>query len=433
MFNPVRSRFSLAVGALFAVAALPASAGPSVEDSLALSMSKGVRDRMFWNLSVISTKTKTKSEQPRDLTPEIVRISDLIDMKDQLAEDLLARTGVDARLSTNPVNLTGGGAAAVNVRNALQTEQDFIDYYKIKYYGEPGAPGLTGIGLLDAALVEDYGFESGAGYLTTPQGIRAKAGNPSSTVAMSVGYYLNDAHNWAVEALVLGAPVRATIQGAGTNDAGAPNQLAGRDIIKTKMLPPIVKFGYYFGDRSWWARPYVGVGAMYTIFFDTKTTSYFDQYNGGTGKTSVSIKNAFGVGPFVGLESGDLSGWKVSLSVGRIKFSTEATLVSRDTQFRTGDLALLDYKETTGAAIEQGESLRNTANNNATNAYRVKTGDASAVVNFMPNGFTTELMRDLAAYKQSQGEGDGSLGTFVRKQKSTLDNTLFMLSIGKNF
>lgn len=433
MFNPVRSRVALVVGALFAVAAVPASAGSSVEDSLALSMSQGIRDRMFWNLSVVSTKTKTKSEQPRDMTPEIVKISDLVAMKNQLAEGLLARTGVDARLTSSPVNLSGSGAAAVSVRNALQTEQDFIDYYKIKYYGAPGAAGLTGIGLLDQALVEDYGFASGTGYLTTPQGIRAKAGNPSSTVALSVGYYLNDGHNWAVEALVLGAPVRATIQGAGTNDDGAPNQLAGRDIIHTKMLPPLVKLGYYFGDRSWWARPYVGVGAMYTIFFDTKTTSHFDQYNGGSGKTSVSIKNAMGAGPFVGLESGDLSGWRVSLSVGRIKFSTEATLVSRGTQFRTGDPALLDYKGTTTAAIEQGESLRNTANNNANNAYRVKTGDTTAVVNFMPNGFTTEMMKDLAAYKQSQGEGDGTLGTFVRRQKSTLDNTLFMLSVGKSF
>ncbi len=65
MFNPVRSRFSLAVGALLAMAAMPAAAGPSLEDTLALSMSKGLRDRMFWNLSVVSTKTKTKSEQPQ--------------------------------------------------------------------------------------------------------------------------------------------------------------------------------------------------------------------------------------------------------------------------------------------------------------------------------------------------------------------------------
>lgn len=425
-----RTGVAASVFVLSASLAMPVLAA---DDGLGLNLSTSIRDRMFWNLHVVSTKTKTKSEQPRDLTPEIVRIKDLESMRDRIADDLLARTNVDARLSSNPVNLSGAGATAVNVRNALQTEQDFIDYYKVKYYGASDVPGLSGIYLLDQALVSDYGFAEGEGYLTTPQGIRAKSGNPSSTVALSVGYYLNDGHNWAVEALVLGAPVRATIKGAGINDAGAPNQLAGTDIIKTKMLPPIVKFGYYFGDRSWPVRPYAGIGAMYAIFFDTKTTSNFDQYNGGTGKTSVSISNELAVGPFVGLESGDLSGWRVSLSVGRIKFSTEATLVSRGTQFRSGDPALRDYTGTVVDAIDQAEALRNTANNNANAAYKVKTGDAGATVNFMPNGFTTEMMRDLAAYKQSQGTGDGTLGTFVRKQKSTLDNTLFMLSVGRSF
>ncbi len=43
--------------------------------------------------------------------------------------------------------------------------------------------------------------------------------------------------------------------------------------------------------------------------------------------------------------------------------------------------------------------------------------------------------KDLAAYKATPagGGGDGTLGTFVRKQRSTLDNTIFMLSVGKSF
>lgn len=431
---PTHARSHIATS-FIALSMLVAAPVMAADDGQGLNLSTSLRSKMFWKLHVISTKTKTKSESPRDLQREIVRIEDLDAMRDRLAIDLLGRTGVDARTSNavTPTNLAGAGAAAVAVRTALQTEQDFIDYYKVKYYGTSETLGVTGISLLDAALVDDYGFATGQGYLTTPQGILAKSGNPSSTVALSVGYYLNDDQNWAVEALVLGAPVSATIKGAGVNDRGEPNQLVGRDIIKTKMLPPIVKLGYYFGDRSWMARPYVGVGAMYAMFFDSKTTSFFNQYNGGTGKTSVSIKNAFGVGPFVGIESGDLDGWRMSFSVGRIKFSTEATLSSRGTQFRSGDPALLDYKETVAAAIDQGESLKNTALNAANNAYRVKTGTVDAVVNLMPNGFTTELMKDLAMYKQSQGEGDGTLGTFVRKQKNTLDNTLFMLSVGRSF
>ena len=235
---------------------------------------------------------------------------------------------------------------------------------------------------------------------------------------------------------MLGAPLRATIYGAGTNDQGEANQLAGKEIIQTKLLPPIAKLGYYFGDKSWWVRPYVGVGAMYTIFFDTKTTPFFDQYQGG--KTTISLKNAFGVGPFVGLQSDVAqSGWNIGLSVGRIKFKTEATLVTRNTIFKTGDPALSDYKQTTRDAIEQAERLLNTANSAAANANSVRTTPFSSTsYNIAPEGFTTELMKDLAAYKQdarSGKNGDGSLGTFVRKQNTTLDNTIFMLSVGRSF
>ena len=501
MFNPVRSRFSLAVGALLVMTALPAAAGPSIEDSLALSMSKGIRDRMFWNLSVVSTKTKTKSEQPRDMTPEIVRISDLTAMRNQKAEELYERLIVanpqftvgrqeggnlvyetvnasDPRAkekflqalngsvglnNTNSAVFSTASASAsvtatriqtsedrrniITIRDALQNEQDLIELSKVRVYGTPTAAGLTAVNLLDRALSSPlvpadptdpdspvgYGFASGEGYLTTPQGIRAKSGNPSETLALSVGYFLNDDQNWAVEALVLGAPLRATVYGAGTNDRGDPNQLVGQSIINTKMLPPMAKFGYYFGSKNWVVRPYVGIAAMYAIFFDTKTTSYFDEYQGG--KTSISLKNAFGVGPFIGLQSDVAkSGWQVGVSIGKIKIKTEATLVTRGTMFKTGDLALMDYKQSTKDAIDQAESLLTTANNNAKNANAERTTPfASTTYNIAPGGMTTELMKDLAAYKQVAQGGDGTLGTFVRKQRSTLDNTIFMLSVGKSF
>ncbi len=407
MLNPVRSRFSLAVGALLVMTALPAAAGPSIEDSLALSMSKGLRDRMFWNLSVVSTKTKTKSEQPRDMTPEIVSIQALSDMRADLVSKLPAGTV-----------LTGS-----SVPSSLTTDQDKINWIKQRYYGTWEQFSIAGTPLLDAALQEDYGFAPGEGYLTTPQGIRAKSGNPSETAALSVGFYLNDDQNWAVEALVLGAPLRASVYGAGTNDRGEPNQLVGKEIIRTKMLPPIAKFGYYFGNRDWVVRPYVGVAAMYAIFFDTKTTSYFDEYQGG--KTSISLKNAFGVGPFIGLQSDVAkSGWNVGLSVGKIKIKTEATLVTRGTMFGTGSLALQDYKQVTLDAINNGEELV---------LPQAQATEGRAGVVAFPNGFTTELVKDLAAFKQAKQGGDGTLGTFVRKQRSTLDNTILMLSVGKSF
>lgn len=404
MFNPVRSRFSLAVGALLAMAAMPAAAGPSLEDTLALSMSKGLRDRMFWNLSVVSTKTKTKSEEPRDqFEGGVVSIADLVAMRNAMAA---GQADLDPNSDLYKIN----AAKLANVYS----------------YGVGNA--ISALDLLEASLVADYGFTPRSGttpgnaYIGTPKGILAKAGDPSATVALSVGYYLDDGQHWAVEALVLGAPLRAKVYGAGTNDRGEPNQLVGKELINTKMLPPLAKFGYYFGDRSWPVRPYLGVAAMYAIFFDTKATDFFNEYQGG--KTSVSIKNSFGVGPFVGLESGASdSGWRVGFSVGRIKLKTEATLVTRNTLILSGADVLKDYKTNTVNAINVGEDTLGPFGNTL--------AAGSGVVPF-PNGLTTELMKDLAAYKQTQG-GDGSLGTFVRKQKTELSNTIFMLNVGRSF
>ncbi|MFY9812340.1 OmpW/AlkL family protein [Aquabacterium sp.] len=404
MFNPVRSRFSLAVGALLAMAAMPAAAGPSLEDTLALSMSKGLRDRMFWNLSVVSTKTKTKSEEPRDqFEGGVVSIADLVAMRNAMAA---GQADLDPNSDLYKIN----AAKLANVYS----------------YGVGNA--ISALDLLEASLVADYGFTPRSGttpgnaYIGTPKGILAKAGDPSATVALSVGYYLDDGQHWAVEALVLGAPLRAKVYGAGTNDRGEPNQLVGKELINTKMLPPLAKFGYYFGDRSWPVRPYLGVAAMYAIFFDTKATDFFNEYQGG--KTSVSIKNSFGVGPFVGLESGASdSGWRVGFSVGRIKLKTEATLVTRNTLILSGADVLKDYGTNTVNAINIGEDTLGPFGNTL--------AAGSGVVPF-PNGLTTELMKDLAAYKQTQG-GDGSLGTFVRKQKTELSNTIFMLNVGRSF
>jgi outer membrane protein len=408
MFNPVRSRFSLAVGALLAMAAMPAAAGPSLEDTLALSMSKGLRDRMFWNLSVVSTKTKTKSEQPRDMFQGgVVSIADLEAVRKELA----------ISVGGNP---TTGDLSGVDV-NALSNSQKII-YYKAQAYGNSSTPfgayGPTAIYSLNQALISTYGFASGEGYLATPKGITAKAGDPSATAALSVGYYLDDGHNWAVEALLLGAPLSAAVYGDGTNEVGGANGLVGHKLLTTKMLPPVVKFGYYFGNKNWVVRPYVGVGAMYAIFFDSKTTSFFDDYQGG--KTSVSLKNAVGAGPFVGLESGASdSGWRVGFSVGKVKLQTEATLVTRNTMIKTGSAVLNDYGTNVKNAIALGEAVGNVTN-------------TLSGLPVFPSGFTTELMKDLAAYKQAQG-GDGSLGAFVRKQKTELSNTIFMLNVGRSF
>lgn len=411
------SKWSGAVRGLALIAAtacaLPSALASDRMDGIFSKVSPSLRDRMFWNLQVVSTKIKTDSDEPKDARPGgVISIADMVDMTNALR----------AELST------------------LDPDSDRYKIIQAKFASSAydySRSGFNGISILETALVTDYGFtgRTGSGteedpyvpgnaFLGTPKGIKAKAEDPSKTIALSIGYFLDDEHRWAVEALVLGAPLKATVKGDGTNDQGTANQIAGKDIINTKLLPPLVKLGYYFGGREARLRPYVGVGAMYAVFFDTKTTATLDSYLGG--RTTVNIKNAFGIGPFLGLESrvGE-SDWKVGLSVGRIKLTADATLVTRGTTYLTASPVLGDYKANTVSAIRQGAPLFASFANSA--------GQATGVVPF-PNGdFTAELLKDVAEFKQRERGGDGSLGTFVRTQRSELSNTIFMLNVGKSF
>lgn len=432
MSNLVLGRISLAVGALLSVAALPVTAASSVEESLALSMSKGIRDRMFWNLQVVSTKTKTKSEEPRDITGPVVRLRDLGSAAD-FAEYVDSGTITDknsvlghlvSQMDDIVAAAGGGPLSDADLAKVLAID------VKINAYGAQVIPGLT------AAIAGDYadGNANNDEGLGTPKGIKAKSGDPSATVALSVGYYLDDANKWAVEALLLGAPLKASVYGAGVRSGSAGDfGITGKEIIQTKMLPPMVKFGYSFGDRDWVVRPYVGMAAMYALFFDTKATKKFNDYQGG--QTSVSIKNAFGIGPILGLTSGDLNdtGWRVGFSVGKIKLKTEATLVTRGTMITSNSAVTEDYGPQTVNAIKViGEqNAKSTAQLNLS-GYLADNGLAPGSATVFDQGVTTELMKDLAAYKATKG-GDGTLGTFVRKQKTTLDNTILMLSVGRSF
>lgn len=404
MFSPPMTRnlmASLCATVLFSAA--PAFAQENANAPFKIDFGSALRDRMFWNLQVVTAKVKTKSEEPRDITGPVVTIKDL---NDYLNYEFL-----------DPNGGFGKGDVELDAK-LLQYDQAVQELVNGIFQDSPE------LFPADATLADLNAFTGGRyagqyGYLGTPKGIKAKAGDPNATLALSVGYYLDDGHHWAVEALVLGAPVTSSVYGAGTNARGEPTSMSGKELLTTKMLSPIVKFGYNFGDRSWPVRPYIGLGAMYAIFFDSKATSYFDQYQGG--KTSVSLKNAFGVGPFVGLSAGNLAGspWNVGLTVGQVKLKTEATLVTRGTMITSQSGATKDYGPNVNTAITTSESL-----------YAVPFPSR------YPNGFTTELIKDLAAYKASPaggGRGDGTLGTFVRKQRTTLDTTIISLSVGRAF
>lgn len=340
-------------------------------------------------------------------------------------------------------SLVGAGAACAQttstifpagwdskVRDRLFMKLDYI-YIKNKTKSgdayQVGAPVLTAEELQKAAAFGDlldssdplssdnwdigtgsYALAAGAlrnavrelGGLSIPAGIKAEVGN-AKTVALTVGYWFNEDQDWSVEALVLGVPPTIKAKAKGLNYAGKPFGISGKEVLSTKVLTPIVALNRYFGEKDSLVRPFVGVGATYAVFFDSKATDDFDRYSGG--KTSVSLRNDFALGPFIGLTSGDIDGWKLSFTVGSLKLKTQATLTTRNTQIRTGDAVLQDFSKTISSAVVNGER------------------------NFDEN-FTTKLMQVVARYR-----GQSDLGTYVRKQDNEIRSTIFMLSVGTSF
>jgi outer membrane protein len=353
------------------VAALPAAVALLVgggvhaevvdpEPSFSLKLSKALRERTFMRAGLISVNVKTTSGAAYDVSDPVLRKGELASVAAQLPLSDPRRLG-----------LVLAGAA---MDSALTSQ------------------GLDGLG--------------------TPPGIKSRADDNMLTPAISVGYYLNDDFTWLVEAYVLAAPLKSEIYGQGVTPMQRPNGIDGKHILSTKLLPPTVMFGRYWGDKQAKFRPYTGLMATYAIFFDTKATQAFNDYAGGTspGDTSVSLKNAFGVGPALGFKYQFNDDWHASLNVGSVKLKTQATLTTRNTVIRSGDAVLNDYPADILNAIATANSL--------------------SVLPAFSGGAVTVLMN---AVSESRGLSNGSLGTYVRKQDTTLTNTLFMFSVGRSF
>lgn len=374
--------FPIKAAAWLALAAMFLSVAPNAAAQANSIFPKGwdsnVRDRLFMRLGYTSLLTKTKSDDARDITGPAVTRQDLIDAFNkgqQMSEDC------DNALPSceEYFNDNNGGNDYFQAKNLLIGYLDNL--------------GMNGLG--------------------TPTGIKVKAEKQVGTPTVSVGFWLDDDRKWLLEGFVLAAPMEVKIYGDGVRANGSPNGLNGRHIVTTKLLPPLVIGSYHFGNRDSWIRPYLGVGATYAVFFGARTTSFFDQYQGG--KTTVSTKNTFGAGPFVGLASPINDDWHVNVSVGQIKMDTTARLVTSGTQIQSGAAVIQDYPNTDPynivKAINFGEGLWK----------RDNPGKA--------NGLTTTLME---LVKRNRG-GDSDLGTFVREQKIKLTNTIVTVSVGRSF
>lgn len=356
-----RGRFALNLFSLAFAACLSGGVQAQASDPyIAKQLSSAVRGNLFMRLGYTSISVDNKSGDAYDVTGPVVTTQDLRDAA-VLGDSLPASDPL------SPANFT--------LDDSGSNYSDFMLYF---------AEALKGVG----------------GGLGTPRGVKAKVGD-AATVTMSLGYWLTDDHTWVAEAYVLAAPLTVKTYGAGTTYNGRPNGLAGHEIVRTKMLPPLVSFGRYFGAKDSWFRPYLGLGATYAIFFDTKTTGVYDDYVGG--RSTAKLKNALGAGPFVGLKARINDDWHVSMSIGQIKIKTEATLTTYNTQFRSGDRVLQDFSEQV-------------------------TGQIGLAERGVDPQFTTKLMQLVALNR-----GGTDQGTYVRKQDQSLTNTIFNISIGRSF
>lgn len=383
-------------------------------DEFSLRVSNAVpADRFFVRAGVISARIKSKSEDTYDVTGPVLTIADLDALK------------------------ANGGAAISNYITAKNTELKLgLSARTITQMTSV----LAGGGTVDLNVLKQRMIDDGLTQLGTPTGIKAVAERNAMTAGLSVGYYLGDDYSWVVEAYVLAKPIETAVMASGESklrtlpDSSVgirPFGLEGQKIISTKLLPPTVLLGRYWGSKESKFRLYTGAMAMYAIFYDTKATDALNSFVGGgsPGDTTVSLKNAFGIGPVLGAKLQINDSWHVSLNVGSVKLKTQGTLVTRNTTFTKDTLAIQEFGAPVGAASPASVSdTLQTAEDFV--APSNPDGPSPAVVNgYAALGGATGVSTGALAYLR----GDANLGTYVRKANSTLQNTIFMLSVGRSF
>ncbi|GIX25624.1 MAG: hypothetical protein KatS3mg122_2855 [Caldimonas sp.] len=210
----------------------------------------------------------------------------------------------------------------------------------------------------------------------------------SQSVYGSIGKFLDD--NWAVEGLILAAPFKHDIYGAGTIER------LGK-VATVKQLPPTLILHRYFGNWGDKLRPSLGVGLNYTYFFDAEATPALESYTGGP--TDIKMKPSTGWGVFAGLQYQFSQRLHLKLTLGYVTVRTTATLTTRDTMLSSSSPVLQDYP----APIPQ-----------------------------IANSPLTQGILDSVFNSVAQSRG-GTLGTYERKIDSKLDPYVVLLSVGYAF
>lgn len=370
----VRGAAALLLAVTGACAALPTFAQQQLPNSIfPAGWDSKVRDRLFMRIGYTSVITKTKSEDARDLSGFV-----------------LSRSDISSAIDTATLCSQGQTVAGLNCA---------------RYDAQDGGTGDTWNLFVRNRILQDGLDAEGATGIGTPPGIRARAQKNIGTPTVSIGYWIDQERKWLLEGFVLAAPLKVDITGDGTNPSGQPNGINGKVIATTKLLPPLVIGSYNFGEANAMFRPYVGVGAMYAVFFGAKATPELERYVGGP--TTITTKNTFGFGPFLGLKTAINDSWHLNVSVGRIGLKAESRLVTSNTQIRSGDPVIADLTPGISTAITEGDGIQ--------------IGDGTVPA--------STLVNELVAFNK----GQTSLGTFVREQKMKLTNTIINVSVGMDF
>lgn len=374
-----RTSFALALAAAMALPAAPVQAQQQA-DTIFSKVTPSFRERAFMRINYVNAKVKTTSGDAYDVTGPVVGKSD--------------------------------------IRNFLGTGSSYTSGYR----GRTRQSDYDAVaGNLERATTQDAdaGCEAVRNGLGTPCGIRARGSNTVGTMALSLGYYLDDEMSWVVEAYVLAAPLKVAAYGDGV----ASRSLNGQNVINLKMLPPTAVLGKYFGSDKDSFRPFVGLGASYAFFYDAKATDSFNTFVGGSnpGDTTVKVKNALGVGPFVGFQAKMDETWHLGLNVGKLRYKTDATLTTRNTMISKDSAVLTAFGPSVQGAVDGADIIGSNIRNVPQNAIQG----------------VSIVMCDLANAKAGLTTGNtncsNNFGTFVRKAPVVFDNTLFMLSLGRSF
>jgi outer membrane protein len=405
--------------ALCGVGLLHGQAFAAEGDSLSLKIATALQDRMFMRASVLAVKVKTKSGDTYDVTGPV-----------------LTRADVAAIQAPTTISATTPSTQATAIRDLL-IQQGYTAANAVSVARKVSDKNL-GLGL----LLESMDVQ-GVAELGTPPGIKGEAKKNMATAGFSLGYYLDDGFRWAVETFVLAAPLSTSVTAHGNstwrtnNEIGdylLPFGLEGQKIISSKILPPTLMIGRYWGAPGARFQPYTGLMAMYAIFYDTRASEALNSYVGGStpGSTTVSLKNTFGAGPMVGFKYEMNDAWHVGLSVGSVRLKTVATLTTRNTLFTkssgaiqdfgfpaNSDLASFGLVNSVSGTIQTGETTFESPGAVTPRVAQIVTA----------NGGLTSLVSKAVAF--SRGQSD--LGTYVRKNETTLDSTILMMSVGYKF